>query len=104
MALSVFYEHLFWLKSAVIDRTGSEASRKVSTMTSVECQTVATNRGEVRGVVERSAVCFRGIPFAASPIGELRFAPPQPHSGWTGAREAVRPGPSVPRAPPGSNR
>jgi carboxylesterase type B len=68
-------------------------------MTSVECQTVATNRGEVRGVVERSAVCFQGIPFAASPIGELRFAPPQPHPGWTGVREAVRPGPSVPQGP-----
>ena len=32
--------------------------------------------------------CFAGIPFAAPPIGPLRFRPPQPVPPWTGVREA----------------
>ncbi|MFD7668340.1 carboxylesterase/lipase family protein [Streptomyces sp. NPDC059788] len=42
---------------------------------------------------------FRGIPYAASPVGALRFAPPRPHEGWTGVRDATRPGPAVPQGP-----
>ncbi len=39
--------------------------------------------------------CFAGIPFAAPPIGPLRFRPPQPVPPWTGVREAI----SSPPAP-----
>ncbi|MDT0465802.1 carboxylesterase/lipase family protein [Streptomyces gibsoniae] len=67
-------------------------------MTGVEGRIVDTDRGRVRGVAEGEAVSFRGIPYAASPVGELRFAPPQPHPGWLGVREAVRSGPAVPQA------
>ncbi|WOX15844.1 carboxylesterase/lipase family protein [Streptomyces sp. N50] len=58
---------------------------------------VETDRGRVRGVARGEAVSFRGIPYAASPVGELRFAPPRPHPGWTGVREAVQAGPAVPQ-------
>ncbi|MFJ3302310.1 carboxylesterase/lipase family protein [Streptomyces sp. NPDC086549] len=57
-----------------------------------------TDRGKVRGVAEGEAISFRGIPYAASPVGELRFAPPQPHPGWLGVREAEQAGPAVPQA------
>jgi para-nitrobenzyl esterase len=70
-------------------------------MTRLEGQIVVTNLGEVRGAVEGNAICFRGIPYAASPIGDLRFAPPQPHPGWAGVRETTQAGPSVPQ---GSSR
>lgn len=59
---------------------------------------VDTDRGKVRGVAEGEAVSFRGIPYAASPVGELRFAPPQPHPGWTDVRDTTQAGPSVPQA------
>lgn len=36
---------------------------------------------------------FKGIPYAASPIGELRWKPPQPVKNWEGVREAVKFGP-----------
>ncbi|WP_405868803.1 carboxylesterase family protein [Streptomyces sp. NBC_01515] len=58
---------------------------------------VETDRGRVRGVVQGEAVSFRGIPYAASPVGELRFSPPRPHPGWTEVREAVQAGPAVPQ-------
>ncbi|MFG2783246.1 carboxylesterase family protein [Streptomyces prunicolor] len=58
---------------------------------------VETDRGRVRGVVRGEAVSFRGIPYAASPVGELRFASPRPHLGWTGLREAAQAGPAVPQ-------
>ncbi|GAA3768317.1 hypothetical protein GCM10022206_03490 [Streptomyces chiangmaiensis] len=71
----------------------------MSTMTAgIEHTVVDTDRGKVRGVAEGEAVSFRGIPYAASPVGELRFAAPQPHPGWTDVRDAATAGPSVPQA------
>ncbi|MFH8980688.1 carboxylesterase/lipase family protein [Streptomyces varsoviensis] len=58
---------------------------------------VTTDRGRVRGVVEGAVAAFRGIPYAASPVGKLRFAPPRPHEGWSETRDAARSGPSVPQ-------
>lgn len=37
-----------------------------------------TTEGDVRGVDEGAFLAFRGIPYAAPPVNELRFAPPQP--------------------------
>ena len=37
---------------------------------------------------------FRGIPFAAPPVGDLRWKAPQPAKSWTGVRKAVDFGPS----------
>jgi para-nitrobenzyl esterase len=60
---------------------------------------VGTESGSVRGTVEDSVAAFRGIPYAASPVGGRRFAVPEPHPAWTGPRDAARPGPSVPQGP-----
>jgi len=52
--------------------------------------------GTIRGrALANGGFCFAGIPFAAPPIGPLRFRPPQPVAAWTGVREAV----SFPPAP-----
>ena len=42
---------------------------------------------------------FLGIPFAQAPIGQLRFAPPQPVDGWSGVREATSFPPICPQPP-----
>lgn len=60
---------------------------------------LATAHGLLRGTVEGTVAAFRGVPYAASPVGALRFAAPGPQPGWSGVRDAVRPGPAVPQGP-----
>ncbi len=50
---------------------------------------VPTEFGLVRGVVEDDLVVYRGIPFAAPPVGDLRWRPPQPAAKWDGVRETT---------------
>ena len=52
-----------------------------------------TTAGKVRGSHEDDLHVFRGVPYAAPPVGELRFRAPQPHPGWSGVRDATEFGP-----------
>jgi para-nitrobenzyl esterase len=45
---------------------------------------VVTDRGPVRGVVDRDIRAFRGIPYAQPPTGALRWRPPRPAAQWQG--------------------
>src|SRR6476620_9684212 len=49
--------------------------------------------GELEGVNESGIKTFKGIPFAAPPVGNLRWREPQPVQNWNGVRKADKFGP-----------
>ncbi|WP_059015953.1 carboxylesterase family protein [Mycobacterium sp. M26] len=53
---------------------------------------VQTAGGAVRGVVAPGYRVFDGIPYAAPPVGPLRWHPPAPALPWQGVRDATKPG------------
>jgi len=53
-----------------------------------------TSSGPIVGKVEDGVRVFRGIPYAAPPVGDLRFRPPAPHVGWTAPRTTTEHGKS----------
>lgn len=68
--------------------------------------TLAVQQGRLTGVIKNGVEQFLGVPFAAPPVGELRWQPPQPPA-WQGQRGATTFGPvcaqgSSTRTPQGS--
>ncbi len=64
---------------------------------------VRTDAGLVSGVVadESAGVrAYKGLPFAAPPVGDLRWKPPQPVPAWEGVRACTAPGPWCPQPRP----
>lgn len=51
-------------------------------------QAVKTVAGPVQGVVADGVEAFKGIPFAAPPVGDLRWRAPQPAAKWSGVKVA----------------
>ncbi len=76
-----------------------------STLTSVvkHEETVApvahTALGDLRGIFRDGIAAFYGVPYAAPPVGDLRFAPAAPVSSWSGPRDASQHGPVAPQLP-----
>src|SRR5690349_4166858 len=57
-------------------------------------QTVKTKSGDVAGVTKEGVASWKGIPFAAPPVGDLRWKAPQPVNAWTGVKQAKEIGPA----------
>ena len=51
---------------------------------------VTVDTGTLEGLDTAGVMVFRGIPYAAPPVGELRWRPPQPAAHWSGVRDASK--------------
>ena len=58
---------------------------------------VQVSGGTVEGVLRRGLRMWRGIPYAAPPVGRLRFRAPHPVEPWPGIRSAEHFGPVAPQ-------
>ncbi|GAA5210303.1 carboxylesterase/lipase family protein [Microbacterium kyungheense] len=84
--------------------SAAELSRTASTGSSSPAATLVTvDSGALQGVATASGVEFRGVPYAAAPVGDLRWRAPQPVAAWTGVRDATVYSPVCPQAPPSPN-
>jgi para-nitrobenzyl esterase len=63
---------------------------------------VKTDSGYVSGTIlgepDKQVHVFRGVPYAAPPIGDLRWKPPQPVAPWSGIRECTAFSAAAPQA------
>jgi para-nitrobenzyl esterase len=57
-----------------------------------EAQVVKTKQGALKGSVANGVAYHLGIPFAAPPVGDLRWRPPQAAPAWQGERDATKAG------------
>ena len=55
----------------------------------------ATRSGKIEGIEHDGVLVFRGIPFAAPPVGPRRFLPPAREASWDGVRDATKFGADV---------
>lgn len=66
-------------------------------------RTAVTQNGTVKGLPgnDNRVTAFKGIPFAAPPVGDLRWRAPKPHENWKGVRTAYEFGPIATQDTPG---
>jgi para-nitrobenzyl esterase len=60
--------------------------------------TAKVTGGEVQGVIAEGISIFKGVPFAAPPVGDLRWKAPAPVQAWTGIKKADAFGPACMQA------
>jgi para-nitrobenzyl esterase len=70
--------------------TAATATAGAATASAGAGPVVVTADGAVRGMTTPAAQEFLGIPYAAPPVGPLRWRPPQPAAPWAGVRDATQ--------------
>jgi para-nitrobenzyl esterase len=74
--------HLALLAAAALVYASPTAAQTASPVVKIDT-------GELRGASENGVASWKGVPFAAAPVGALRWRAPQPTAKWSGVREAT---------------
>ena len=82
-------------------RGGGEPPKTANPVHPSDAAVVQTAAGTVRGIVAPDHRLFAGIPYAAPPVGPLRWQPPTPAAPWQGLRDATQSGPRCLQDPGG---
>jgi para-nitrobenzyl esterase len=83
----------------VLDRRITAQSRSVPRVVFSDTNAVVEiTSGKIRGYTEGGIHTFKGIPYAAPPIGDLRFMRPETPKPWTSVRDTLHYGPACPQA------
>ena len=65
----------------------------------VAAQQVTIDSGAVAGATADGAASFKGLPYAAAPVGDLRWSAPAPVASWSAPRDATKYGPDCMQNP-----
>ena len=68
-------------------------------MTNSSEPVIATTAGKIEGLINDGLYIFKGVPYAAPPVGERRWLPPEPPETWEGVRQAKKFGSIAPQNP-----
>src|SRR5580658_8406180 len=64
-----------------------------------QIKSAAVTGGQLDGVISDGIAAYKGVPFAAPPVGDLRWRAPRPVVAWDGIRKADTYGPSCKQDP-----
>jgi para-nitrobenzyl esterase len=78
---------------------GATTARATAKTTQADAAVVVTEDGPVRGTVGATVRSFLAMPYAAPPVGDLRWRAPLPAARWHGLRDATEPAPYCPQLP-----
>ncbi|MEU3513955.1 carboxylesterase family protein [Streptomyces sp. NPDC006654] len=81
----------------LLTETATTATSATGAATPAAPTTVRTPSGLVRGAAHGGYRTFEDVPYAAPPVGRLRWAPPRPPVPWAGVRDATRPAHACPQ-------
>jgi para-nitrobenzyl esterase len=83
-----------WCAAACIIAASSTPAQSPDPSSGKHGPVVSTPAGKVEGRMEGGLLVFKGIPFAAPPVGPLRWKPPAALPSWSGTRNATKFGPA----------
>ena len=76
----------------------------LASLLAASAETVKLDAGSISGVNDRGVGVFRGVPYAAPPVGNLRWRAPRPVPSWEGVRPATEFGPDCIQPTPRAGR
>ena len=83
--------------AVLLIRTGASAASATEDELVVHLKTGSVRGRSQKSIFSLSLDYFLGIPYAAAPVGDLRFSPPQPVQPWEGVRDGTKYGARCPQ-------